>query len=227
MRVSFAKWVPAHGVDDGPRDQRKALLLHTAVTGATDLGFPDPNRPGVGCHFYLLLNGDLHQYLDTSRMSGHAWDANPWTLGLESQDNAVEMAWTQSQLDTIDKLCRELGVPGQALKETPSDGIGYHRQFNSWNQSRHSCPTDPKVAQIAGIIARLAAPPPLPPEEDDVGKLSGQERDGIAGMWGFQRRQKQGATSKPNAGDYKDGDGADRTDSAKAGWEIADKLLAP
>jgi hypothetical protein len=208
-------------VDDGLRDtSKKALILHTAVTTATDLPFPDSSRPGVGVHFYLLKDGSLHQYLDTDRQTGHAWDANSWAIGMESQDSGSSAdpgLWTPNQLDTIDRLCRTLGIPAQALKEGPSSGVGYHRQFDSWNQSHHSCPGDAKVAQVAGIIARLKG-------DDDV--ITKDAGNALSFIYGMNERWKKNA--RPTSATKPDmGDGADHTGAAQNGWDYADGKKAP
>jgi N-acetylmuramoyl-L-alanine amidase-like protein len=157
MWISWAIHKPIQ-VDpgDGPRWPRcNAIILHTAVVRGRSL-YPWPGP--VEAHLYLRLNGDLEQYLDTDLRADHAWDANSWSIAMESEDSgrsADPGPWNAAQLDTIVRLCRTLSIPAQPLRCMPSDGIGYHRQCESWNRSHHSCPGDAKVAQIAGIIARL------------------------------------------------------------------------
>jgi hypothetical protein len=160
--VPFAIKKPIN-VDPGdpPRTNHRALILHTAVTSADSLYAAWKTGP-IEAHFYLRKDGTLEQYLDTTGSADHAVGANPWALGLESQDGGPSNLgpWTPAALDTIDRLCRFLGIPAQPLKCVPSEGIGYHRQCSVWNPNLHSCPGDEKVRQIPGIIARL--------KEDDL-----------------------------------------------------------
>ncbi len=148
---------PVAKIDDGPRDQRKAVVLHTAVSRATslfDFWQGGSAGKGIGSHIYIAEDGHAEQYLDTSRETGHAFAANAFTVGIETWDNADpdHTPWTQAQLDKIIAICQELGVPGKALLEGPSDGVGFHRQFPSWNENKHSCPGDLRVNQVKTVI---------------------------------------------------------------------------
>src|SRR6266540_6296210 len=156
-------WVPfaiKKPIDLDPGDPlragRKALVLHTAVTTASSL-YPSWKTGPIEAHFYVRKDGTLEQYLDTKWTADHAVDANPWALGLESQDNGSPTPgpWTEAQLNTIVKLAVYLDIPAQMLKCAPSDGIGYHRQCDAWNPNKHSCPTDPKIKQIPLILAGM------------------------------------------------------------------------
>jgi len=183
MRVSWATWKPYSQWDHGPRILNKALVLHTAVTTADDIGIlPSPDE-GIGAHFYLQKDGGLIQHVDTSRVCWHAAGANPFSVSLESQDTGSSPdpgPWTQAQLDTIDRLARLLKCPAKTLKETASDGLGYHRLYDSWNPNVHSCPGDDKVNQFQGIIDRLKGDDMTKDEHDllvqaaaDAGRAAG------------------------------------------------------
>jgi hypothetical protein len=135
----------------------KAVVLHTAATDIDETkGLYSKTYSGsTGAHFYIRGDGIIEQYADSDAYLGHAWDANTFAAGVETWDGAQVIQWNPAQLDAIDTLLREMSIPAQALKETPSDGVGYHREYNSWNTSNHSCPGDPRVAQVPGVIARL------------------------------------------------------------------------
>jgi hypothetical protein len=135
-------------------------------------------------------------------------------VGIETEDGGdCESPWPQAQIDGILKVLRELGVPGQKLKESASDGVGWHRQYASWNKSNHSCPCNTRQAQINDVII----PALQGGEEDDVA-LEGTERDALAALWGAQRRTIGGA--KPTS--Y--GPKPDALDNAVGGWDLIDKL---
>lgn len=160
MISKLAKWEHVPTLDLGPRKPlSKALVLHTAVTAAHDLfSYYTSSGTDIGAHFYLDADGTLYQFVDTDRQCAHAYAANPWSIALESWDGGdpAHTPWTQAQLDTIDALCRELDIPGQALKASASDGVGYHSEYPAWTgTTHHTCPDAPRIAQVPGIIARL------------------------------------------------------------------------
>src|SRR6266540_2803936 len=113
-------------MSDGIRDNYRAAILHT--NGAK-----------------VPSNAD--------RYTGHAWDANHWTVGIETEDDGDPATpWTALQLDAIVALLKELQIPAQLLKETRSEGLGWHRQYDSWNKSNHSCPGDVRRDQIKAVV---------------------------------------------------------------------------
>jgi hypothetical protein len=173
MRLGFAVWEPVQRIDDGPRDTRwNALVLHTngasgPVRDLHDWWLREP-REGVGAHLQIASDGTVFQYLDTDRKSGHAWDANGWTIGCETEDNGHSSTdpWTPQQIASIVRVCRALDVPALMLHSYPSHGLGYHQLYDSWNQSGgtgHNCPGPRRVGQIPEILRQLRQG-----DEDDV-----------------------------------------------------------
>jgi hypothetical protein len=130
---------------------------------------------------------------DADLSIGHAFDANSFAIGIETEDDGHCLRrWTDAQVDSIVALLQELGVPPTVLEETPSEGVGWHRQFDSWNQSNHACPCDTRQGQIMSRI--------LPGLEDDMSKANEYferlESDGVDPRqystvvrfeWGYQR----------------------------------------
>jgi hypothetical protein len=157
MWVPFALKKPVKkDPGDGLRIKKRALIIHTAVTDASSLYHYWYDHP-LETHFYINKAGVLEQYVDTDIECDHAFDANPWAMGVETWDgrDPERNPLNQAQLATIDRLAHYLKIPAQWLKEYPSDGIGYHRQYDSWNKSNHSCPGNLRLKQFAGIIERL------------------------------------------------------------------------
>jgi hypothetical protein len=83
-------------------------------------------------------------------------------------------------------------VPPKLLEQTPSDGVGWHRQYDSWNLSKHSCPCDARQMQVTSEI--------IPGLEEEMSKSNDYfeqlERDGVDPRqystvvrfeWGYQR----------------------------------------
>jgi hypothetical protein len=166
VRLPFAEYRYVARMDNGPRENFRAVVLHTnggKVGASGDLfnwwadidgnGIP---KKGVGAHIQITWEGKAFQYLDTDRFTGHAWDANHWTVGIETEDAGdPSIPWTPAQIDTILRILRILKVPPQLLKEGRSHGIGFHAQYDSWNQSNHGCPGPRRRNQIGVIIERL------------------------------------------------------------------------
>jgi hypothetical protein len=213
-------------VDLHPRTEHKAAVLHTngfdAPDGSLFSGFSKNASGGngldklhVGAHFQVKNDGSIEQYVETDLTIGHAFAANAFAIGIETEDDGNCLKrWTVAQVESIIALLEELGVPPQRLKETPSDGFGWHRLFPSWNLSGHSCPCDTRVAQITEEI--------IPGLEDEVGKATEYferlEKDGVNPRqysavvrfeWGYQ----QGLRNKP----LRPGDARDQI--KKAGFE--------
>lgn len=155
------------------RQPRRAVLLHTNG-GGTDNGSlfgwwsscargqrGTENRH-VGAHFQITFNGHAEQYVDTNVVVYHAYSASEWAVGIETEDDGhPSTPWTNAQLDTIIAICRELKVPGQLLKDSPSDGIGWHEMYADWNKSGHSCPGSVREKQIRDVILPALTAKPL------------------------------------------------------------------
>jgi hypothetical protein len=200
--LAKVKIVPYVGL--GRRSANKAAVLHTndgntsdgslfSVFSGNASGAHGPDKLQLGAHFQVKNDGTIEQYVDTDLSVGHAFAANAFAIGIETEDNGNCMrSWTDAQVNSIAALLFELGVPPQLLEETPSDGVGWHRQFDSWNQSGHTCPCDTRQRQITEEV--------LPGLEEEMSKSNEYfeqlERDGVdPGQysavvrfeWGYQR----------------------------------------
>jgi hypothetical protein len=200
--LAHVRLVPYVGLH--ARTSNKAAVLHTNGFDATDgslfsgfsknaSGANGPEKLHLGAHFQVKNDGSIEQYVPTDLSIGHAFDANSFAIGIETEDDGQCLkSWTDEQVDSIVALLRELGVPPKLLQETASDGVGWHRKFDSWNHNNHACPCDTRQAQIESRI--------LPELEDDMSKANEYferlERDGVNPSqystvvrfeWGYQR----------------------------------------
>jgi hypothetical protein len=200
--LATVKLVPYVGLSR--RSPRKAAVLHTngfdATNGSLFSGFSrnasganGPKKLHVGAHFQIKNDGAIEQYVDTDLSIGHAWDANSFAIGIETEDDGhCRKRWTDAQVDSSVALLFELGVPPKLLEETPSDGVGWHRQYDSWNLSGHSCPCTARQLQVTSAI--------LPGLEEEMSKSNEYfeqlEKDGVDPrqystvvrfQWGYQR----------------------------------------
>jgi hypothetical protein len=226
MQSKLAQFRRVPYVDLRRRTKHKAAVLHTNGVDASDgslfgafsrnaSGASGPDKLHVGAHFQVKKDGSIEQYVETELSIGHAFAANAFAIGIETEDDGHCLKrWTAAQVESIIALLEELGVPPQKLKETPSDGIGWHRLFPSWNRNNHACPCDTREAQIKKEI--------IPGLEDEVGKATEYftrlEKDGLNPRqysavvrfeWGYQ----QGLRNRPLA----PGDAQDQV--KKAGFE--------
>jgi hypothetical protein len=175
MRSQHATWMPVPYGGLHKRQPRRAVICHTNGGGSGSMfGWFSGNARGnhgaenrhVGAHFQVMKDGTVEEYVDTDYVIYHAYSASEFAVGIETEDDGhPETPWTPAQLASIVKLCRELGVPGQLLKDGPSDGVGWHEQYRDWNQTAHACPGKVREQQIrTHIIPALTEKPPPKPE---------------------------------------------------------------
>jgi hypothetical protein len=158
VRSKRAKWKPVPYTGLHKRQPRRAVILHTNGGGSGSLqGYFTGNAHGdhgtdnrhVGAQFQVMRSGAAEQYVNTDDVIYHAYSASEWAVGIETEDDGNPATpWTDKQIATIIAICRELGVPGQLLKESASDGVGWHEQYTSWNKTAHHCPGSVREKQI-------------------------------------------------------------------------------
>lgn len=233
MILKSCIWKPVTFSGVTPRTRPEpvhAAVLHTnGFAGPASLYAAYASRAASGstevAHIQIALDGTAEQYADTKLILGLSWDANDFSVGIESQDGGVPAPpWTQAQLDKIDAILRELGVPARGLPENGSGGgVGYHSKFASWNQSGHTCPGPARVAQVPGIIARLAGTD----QEDDDMATTDDDYEQRAFTWGqLQRWQgKKRPTKSPNLKPDKPDENF--LDPAQRGWDQANGDAPP
>jgi hypothetical protein len=161
MILPFATYKPVARMNDGPRENYRAAILHTnggKVPADGDLynWWMHGAAPDIGAHLQVTWEGRVFQYLDTNRYTGHAWDANHWTVGIETEDGGdPSRRWTNAQINSIVRILLTLDVPPKGLLCLRSHGIGYHQQCDTWNKRKHNCPGPVRRNQIGIIVERL------------------------------------------------------------------------
>jgi hypothetical protein len=190
------------GLDLGrlPKPGYRARIFHTNGGGPVDdlEGWWQSGAAGkgVGAQFQLTLKGKFYQYLDDSHLCYHAYSASEWAPGIETEDYGKSSdVWTQAQIDALIAYCVWAKIPAQFLKETPSEGVGWHRQYASWNQSGHACPTSPRIQQIGDLII-----PGIKAGGEVVDDLTPDEHDWLLEVRNFNRG-KQVGLGKANEAD--------------------------
>lgn len=128
-----------------PENSTQALItptqhiLHSGVTGRgeSDL-YPYFSRPDVKLesHFFIQTDGDILQYMDTSRRADANGAANVRAISTETDDDGAPdtQPWTQAQLDSIVQLHRWLhethGIPLTKIAKMTGPGIGWHSMWS-------------------------------------------------------------------------------------------------
>lgn len=130
-------------------------------------------------HFGLGYDGSLGQFIGTETRADANAAANlradgTGAVSLESASNLqASDPWTPAQVESLIKLGvwlhQEHGIPLRICRTADDPGFGYHRLFDAWNPSAHSCPGDARIKQFReavfpGIVARATGTT----EEDDV-----------------------------------------------------------
>jgi hypothetical protein len=113
-------------------------------------------------HYGLGYAGDLGQYIGTQTRADANAAANRRANGhgavsLESASNKEATdPWTDAQVDVIVDLGiwlhEEHAIPLRICRTWDDPGYGYHRLFDAWNPSAHSCPGPVRVEQFRDLV---------------------------------------------------------------------------
>ena len=169
--------------DNQPAIRPTQFIVHSIVAPWT------PERPyeywrdstNLESHFGLGYDGSLGQFIGTETRADANAAANlradgTGAVSLESASNLqASDPWTPAQVESLIKLGvwlhQEHGIPLRICRSADDPGFGYHRLFDAWNPSAHSCPGDTRIKQFRevvfpGIVARAAGTTTT--EEDDM-----------------------------------------------------------
>jgi hypothetical protein len=146
-----------HKIPPGTNDpviSPRIIVIHTMVgtIESADSWFRGGSG-GVEAHFGVAMDGRVWQWRDTSRQADAQAAGNDYCISIETEDKGnPEQRWTAIQFQKLVELVTWLGVthniPMVLVTSTSDRGIGYHRQFTSWNPNNHSCPGDTRLAQL-------------------------------------------------------------------------------
>jgi hypothetical protein len=156
-------WYPQaerRNIPPGPNDppiHARIAVIHTMagwIEGA-EARFRDGS--GVEAHFGVALDGRVWQWRDTLYQADAQAGGNDYCISVETEDGGQpETRWTPAQFDRLVELVAWLGIehaiPMRLVTSTDERGIGYHRQFATWNPNAHSCPGDVRLAQLTAEL---------------------------------------------------------------------------
>lgn len=210
-RCSFAKWRPLPENSTQARITPTQVILHTAVDqpGPTNLWRFFREDTGAESHFWVKLNGDIEQFMDTNVKANCNRKADIRAISIETEDdgNPRQRPWTQEQVASIILLLRWVnethGIPLEFCRSWDSPGIGWHSMWgfrdpiaqtgpidNPWSLYRgKDCPGKPRIRQLREeIVPALNSPhqedADMTPEERETLKQVAKDialvRDAVA-----------------------------------------------
>jgi len=193
-RYPSATWKPITGTSR-TAVQKDILCLHTAVGYLTST-WAYFNRSDVGVYSHFVvggpwgtdagkgLDGVVWQLADTDYRAAANLNGNYRIISVETADNAARpiQPWTPAQCEALSQLMADANrLDGSPLVAIPDSkpgrrGIAWHRLGcdpyrvdggELWSSSPgKDCPTQARIDQIPGLIARARAIVSGQPEED-------------------------------------------------------------
>jgi hypothetical protein len=179
-RCPFATWrpLPENAYQD-PIDPDQ-VILHTAVDaeGRTSLfGYFGQEEVTLESTFYVRMDGEIEQYLDTNVRADANFHANPRAISIETEDDGRPdiTPWTAAQIVSLVRLIDWLCTvhPKILRRRCPAwdqAGIGYHTMWGApspWTPVEgKTCPGAARIPQVDGIIRAVANPTPIVDEDE-------------------------------------------------------------
>jgi hypothetical protein len=148
-----------------PAIEPTQLIAHTAVDapGRTRLPrFFARTDVTVESHFWIPLDGEIVQMMDTNvRADANRW-ANRRAISIETEDEGdpVGIPWTDAQLASIAEIIRWAhrvhGIPMTVCKAWNTPGLGYHAMWGApspWTPSHgKTCPGPTRIRQFHDVL---------------------------------------------------------------------------
>jgi N-acetylmuramoyl-L-alanine amidase len=161
MRWGGASWRPIRiNWSQGSPDPNRLLIVHVMQGSlwGTDSWFRNPDAQ-ASAHFGIGLDGTCIQWVDTDHMAWHACNANPVSIGVETEGYSGT-PFTGKQVEKLAHLFawahRNYPSISMWLNTRPQgSGLSYHGLGGSAWCGHPSCPGSPRVQQLP-LILRLA-----------------------------------------------------------------------
>lgn len=130
-------------------------------------------------------DGELFQWQKIGYQADAQFAGNLIADSVETADGGnPNNPWTTKQLDTLIKLtvdwCRSTKNPCRLVATPGGSGLGYHMQFEVWNEDHHGCPGQVRIGQLRQIVIPKAAailkrrkPPKVEPKNPEKLKADG------------------------------------------------------
>lgn len=163
----------------------------------------DPSNP-LEAHLAIRLDGYRRQAVPYTERADANYSANrrpdgtgAISIETDSSVSALE-PWTYDQVESIievvTNICRTFSIPPRLCRSPDDPGIGWHIMWGTpgvWTPVAKACPGPARIAQVPGIVARVAAnlgqievlpspPATRPPSEEDI--VTPQDKQDIADL---------------------------------------------
>lgn len=151
----------------------RGLVLHVNDTAANVSLWSWVNNPNsdMSCHFQVLQDGTVEQYLDTDLWSWCQADGNRQWISME-MPTLPSVGMTSAQIKSAARVLKWLSDLYHFPLELTSDptngqGFGWHGMGGAAWGGHTGCPGDIRVAQRAQVLSlALATTTITPPKED-------------------------------------------------------------
>jgi hypothetical protein len=178
----FARWRPLPENWTQDTIDPDQAILHTAVDarGRTSLfGYFGQEKITLESTFYIYMDGDIEQYLDTTvQADANRW-ANPRAISIETEDDGTPdtTPWSPAQVRSLIRLLDWICDvhPKVRRRRCPAwdeAGIGYHTMWGApspWTPTAgKTCPGKARIPQVDNIIRTVreaGSPAPAPAQE--------------------------------------------------------------
>lgn len=155
----------------------RVVILHSAV-GSNSLYNYFKENSSLESHFWVGLDGEIEQYMDTEKQADANYKANDFAISVETADNGDpdHFPWTGPQMNSLAEIIvwanKRHGIPIVRCNSWDGRGIGFHTMWgapSNWTPVAKSCPGTIRKTQFDDVIelAKLKAAKP-PVEEKDM-----------------------------------------------------------
>lgn len=116
------------------------------------------DRPDIGTSSTVSIGwDDSRQFMPLDRQANANWDANSFSISIETQDDGNPLTpWNEYQVTMIARVLffmhQEWNLPLVACPSPYGAGVGHHSLFYEWNKSRHGCPGRAREAQLYNVV---------------------------------------------------------------------------
>lgn len=160
MRWPGAQWRPIPvNWSPGTPDPNRLFIVHVmqGTLRGTDSWFRNPAAQ-ASAHFGVGTDGTCYQWVDTDEMAWHACNANPFSIGVETEGYSGQ-PFSYAQLRVLGNLFRwaHENYPEISMwlnTRMLGSGLSYHGLGGDWWCGHPSCPGNARVNQLGVILDR-------------------------------------------------------------------------
>lgn len=182
-RMPGAVWEPLPENTTEPPITATQVVLHSVVGAGNPRAHFNRGGNQLESHFWVVLDGTVHQFIDTARQADAQRDGNVRAISVETADHGDpdHDPWTPAQIEAMASIIvwahRTHGVPVRRCRTWTDPGVGYHTMWGApshWTPVAKTCPGAARIRQFEAVLG-LALSMVREQEEDDVMALTKEE----------------------------------------------------